>query len=1234
MSDDSKPIEAASAPSIIQSGTQLDSILTALAAMPPPPPPVSGGGGGGGSSRQDTVPRAPSSSSSTPAETSPRVAAPTQVVQRHFAHVPSLSSAFYNNSFTDPEWYKSHSQTIHAPLDPSARASESAKSKHVPLEHIQESSKKFYQNSFQDPAWKISHTHTVHLPLDKSLPPYASAASGLPSGQGSAQYADLPPPPVPEKHQTPALPPFAPEPDRGVPRPEAGTAHPVTRTRTRQQGENSKSVAISDRNYDQETQEYYLDSRHSGDHNVNAFAALEKEKSNSTTIGAFLSSDRPKKSSRYLAQYCLVSPLEYSKDYVPHALGGPASPPLAKNRKHMNHSDEIAGVLVSLQTDTAAVGDIDPLYNQKRNDRFSRKEKRIKAAGNISEEKYIPKMAVVNNFLGHALRTKDASKSGFVNFDEFKSALKQADILLSYEEYLAVFNKFTDSSGNTQPPVPVRSASTTPREGGSPPSGKSSGRSSPTSAELQTREKFKGFIGSLSAGKVLNIGDFLEDVKVLSEKNAEKGIHVKNIALPAHMLPSNKQKRNVFFKVLHSINKAADPSRIFRHLDDELLGHLRPSALRRGLDRLGASLTNNEFNALLKGIGYNDASGKEFINLDTFDRILHNELSTSGGMADASDAAAPTPNASASSSSSSSTKVPINGDRDNVGWEDHRRKKKSYTVPGLGQELQQQHLQEVDRADSRYVLTEKITGFASPSGTTAAATAAAVSTSAAALASSSSIRLDKMRAILQCLQPNQTEFTRMVESQHTREASLKWCKLQSKLQGNANHVLNAFKKGDGDDLNKRRSHSHSTAYRRGHGEVAAIRTDELSELTIGELENKLSKAGFVLGNEDKAIMRFHLQNQAESSGSGEEKSNKNGASTSTSNGNGKGKGMINLQSFCQAVGIPVTVTRSRFLDQGEIQHHMELQHHMLEDGGIFACSQHNITGGSSNSRAAVGDSVAVQPAATLTTQGAADPVAFFNPNFSCTMFNDDVDSSWMKGMRKRRVECPQASTNIFEPWKFLALLEHGSSGIWPTAPASAEAHKDSGGSFHFTRRHVIQDNEAESANGQRRAGRSSSAPPGGKRTFQFAPVSNSEQFRASQNWTPQQYIDEQRGRGKGRGRGGDAVTSTSGPVHVSTSDKANTMQVHDVEKLKRWAAKPLVEKYFDGKVDLSHREATVSASAALNQSGTVSSRSHHLSPGGQGHGSDSSRNMKHTLRKSNPFNSNTRPSVTPFALDN
>jgi hypothetical protein len=413
-----------------------------------------------------------------------------------------------------------------------------------------------------------------------------------------------------------------------------------------------------------ETQEYYLDARHGDKHHYkNAFA--ESQQSNDSS--AFRPSDRPKKSSRYLAHHYLVSPLEYSKDYVAPDAGGPAAPPSAKNRRHMNHaknnelfhSEAVANTLVSHEADTAALGELDPLYNKKRNDRFSRKDKRIKAAANIPEEKFIPKMAVATSYLGHQLRTKDASKSGFVNFDEFKSALKQADILLSYEEYLAVFDKFTSSSGNTQAPVPVRSAGSTPREVSSPPcashtmggdfakaveagasagagtlagSAASSGRNSPTAEEQKTREEYKGFVGSLSAGKVLHISDFLDDVKNIAESDAKrKQLHVHNAPLPAHMMPSHKHKRNVFFKVLHSLNKATDPARVFRYLDDELIGHLRPSMLQEGLERLGASLSNSEFNTLLKGVGYNDPKGEEFINLESFDRILHDELCTVRG---------------------------------------------------------------------------------------------------------------------------------------------------------------------------------------------------------------------------------------------------------------------------------------------------------------------------------------------------------------------------------------------------------------------------------------------------------------------------------------------------------------------------------------------------------------------------------------------------------------------------
>jgi len=1272
MIETSQPIEAPSAPSSSQSGMQLDSILSALAAMPVPPPAPT-------STHSQAQPPAPAPAA--PVQGSPRGATPTQVVQRHFAHVPTSTTAFYQNTFSDPAWYKSHSHTMHSALPDTAKAAESVKSKHVPLEHVQDSSKKFYENTFQDPGWKISHSHTVHAPLDRSLPPYSSLPCGIPSGKGSEQHADLPPPPVAEMCPVRPPPAFAPEPAMVPPKASLQTSKERSGGRLRDQAKRLTIDPNIPDHSNHETQEYYLDARHGDKHHYkNTFA--ESQQSNDPS--AFLPSDRPKKSSRYLAQHYLVSPLEYSKDYIAPDAGGPAAPPSAKNRRHMNHaknnelfhSEAVADVLVSQEADTAALGELDPLYNKTRNDRFSRKDKRIKAAANIPEEKFIPKMAVATSYLGHQLRTKDASKSGFVNFDEFKSALKQADILLSYEEYLAVFDKFTSSSGNTQAPVPVRSAGSTPRETSSPPSAShshttggdfakavaagasagasagagagtlvgsaaSSGRNSPTAEEQKTREEYKGFVGSLSAGKVLHIGDFLDDVKNIAESDAKKKqLHVHNAPLPAHMMPSHKHKRNVFFKVLHSLNKASDPARVFRYLDDELIGHLRPRMLQEGLERLGASLSNSEFNTLLKGVGYNDPKGEEFINLESFDRILHDEL----GMGHGADSLVGNDNSTTQpeTAASKSRNVSTNDEREEVGWEDHRRKKKTYTVPGMGQELQQQHQQHTDTADTRYVLTDKITRLAPPDGRTAPPDAAVPSSVAGDLTVPSApfSRIEKMRAILQCLKPNQTEFTRMVESKHTRESSLKWCKLQSKLQSNANHVLAAFKKGE--DLSRRRSHSHSSAYRRGHGDVPAVRTDDLSDLTIEELEGKLKGTGFVLGSEDKAIMRFHLQKQAAAAAGGGERAGSSEEKTQDSGNNASRK--INLQSFCQAVGIPVEVTRSRYLDKGVVQQQMELQQHSLADGGIFACSQsqHNNNavvggnGGNSPVRAGVSSKSAASALQNTAREAVPDAVAAFNPNFLCTMYSQD--DSFMKGMRKRHVMCPQGAnvTNELEPWKFLALLEHGSNDIWPTVPASAQSsHKASGGSFHFTKRHIIQDSETSDT---RRAGRASSVPPQGKRTYQSAgaPFSNSDQFRASQDWTPQQYQDEQRGRGRGRRLVRDDRTTTAGPVpnHTTNIEKAAAnLQVQDMEKLRRWASKPLVEKYFAGKVDTEHREAITNASAAINQAGTVSSRSHHLSPAGV-NAADSSRNMKHTLRKSSPFNSNARPSVTPFALDN
>ena len=82
---------------------------------------------------------------------------------------------------------------------------------------------------------------------------------------------------------------------------------------------------------------------------------------------------------------------------------------------------------------------------------------------------------------------------------------------------------------------------------------------------------------------------------------------------------------------------------MFRHLDPDQLGHVKPSVLRHGLDRMGSHLTDNEFNTLLEGIGHapvstesgdskmgaqriRDQDQEKYLNLHDLDVVMHQEL--------------------------------------------------------------------------------------------------------------------------------------------------------------------------------------------------------------------------------------------------------------------------------------------------------------------------------------------------------------------------------------------------------------------------------------------------------------------------------------------------------------------------------------------------------------------------------------------------------------------------------
>ena len=72
------------------------------------------------------------------------------------------------------------------------------------------------------------------------------------------------------------------------------------------------------------------------------------------------------------------------------------------------------------------------------------------------------------------------------------------------------------------------------------------------------------------------------------------------------------------------------------------------------------------------------------------------------------------------------------------------------------------------------------------------------------------VRSERMQAILDILRPHKTEFTRMVESKHTKESSLKWSKLKWEIQKQPHSVLTAFTKSlEKDQINDNKGVSES-----------------------------------------------------------------------------------------------------------------------------------------------------------------------------------------------------------------------------------------------------------------------------------------------------------------------------------------------------------------------------------------------------------------------------------------
>jgi hypothetical protein len=1227
------------------SGTDLNSILSALAAMPPPPPEKTA----------DIALVVPKKVTNVFAESAEMIAAPPAppsssdvVAEETKAHIEA--SKFYNNAFSDPSWHNSHEKSVFVNPGPvetrqsihpdkfssngttKERASKFYENSH-PIIHESHSKvvhnaeilkdsprtknllevfrqrdvttqdmSKFYNNKY--PVVNSSHNSLVHSveAVDRAAP--LGPASGVATGTRRDHEGEVTPlspgsPPRPhraaveymngvkEEQRVAATTTAQSQPDTQVPTTTLNLEQP-TETANNEAvasssvvplpaGMSSEGVAQAGKPINNipspiETREYYMDR-----------SSIDK-----TPREGLLG--RPRKSSRYLRDFrdADSNPLRYSKDYDPNNVAHEPPIHIPKRRSKASIFEET-----------------DPSIEIKVNSRVSRQIKRLEAARNTDDAAYAPKLANAYNHLRHSLNEKDASHSGFVNFDEFRSALIKADVHLNFEQYLHVFHKYTDANKESQVDVPIRSVSSrsastsrqsSPRHMTRDDTGVEEEKSTSITEDAGAatektnkllREQNKGIVGTLSQGRVLHIDDFIANIR---EGKTAKHITPEQIAQNM-----TKEKRRVFCKVLHSMNKASDPSQMFRHLDNEQLGHLKPKLLRDALVRLGAPLSDSEFSTLLNGIGHNDdskSSSDHKIDLDSFDKKLHEELAGNEESWDKH------------MSSHDGTIGPGSHDGNEAFGQTFRRLKKPPSIPGQGQAVQNYAVEDDEG------LTHKITN-----GKAAVAAAAnepvylanfiqnkegaendatesgrgrqGYAAAATHRNNTTAAHFEKMSKVMECLRPHRTEFTRMVESKHTKDASMKWSKLKWALQKQPHGVLNAFVKTNA-KFNERMNTNGSKqkdidAYVPTGSSTsldsAAIDINDVESIPFSELDKRMRNSGVVLGQEDKAILAFHMSEKG--------KTNSN---------------EISIQDFCNEVGIPLVQHQNN-----QTKHEViELDPRTNVDGGIFNLSTHH---------------------GHITSADRKFGTSFYDEGIE-----DQVTHGLMHGMRKKRVPTPHGSTiHQNEPWKYLAELAHGSDAIWPAVPKSADTHKP-GSSFHFSKRLNVVDCDYEHTMNiplPKRAGRSSSAPP---RTYGKKPApskgdrpywSNSDQFVAAQSTFAQQ----------------EALAAAA--FAAGKQSKHNGPDT--AEKLQRWAAQPLVDQYVSKEEQRSQRrhpqhagsvlDATAlshNASSAVNNEGTVSSRAHVLTQ--YKDTIDSARVMNHTLRRRANNNPNIRP-TRPFALD-
>lgn len=183
--------------------------------------------------------------------------------------------------------------------------------------------------------------------------------------------------------------------------------------------------------------------------------------------------------------------------------------------------------------------------------------------------------------LRHLLKQQDRSRSGYINSDEFRTALNKAGVLLERHHLETLFDKNSVTVGTA------------------------------ASQDL-----------GLSKGKAINIESFVDQIQARTTAPA-----FSYVTGDAKVIQHSKdaEKVRVMKKVLHSVNKLSNPQKLFNDVTGKRSNDISSDQLREALQYAGACLSDSEFKVLVSEM---DANHDGRISLREFDHYMHGSVNT------------------------------------------------------------------------------------------------------------------------------------------------------------------------------------------------------------------------------------------------------------------------------------------------------------------------------------------------------------------------------------------------------------------------------------------------------------------------------------------------------------------------------------------------------------------------------------------------------------------------------